>query len=120
MNGYSRENCPSSMLDSARVSERKLDPMVEMPGESSASINLRRSVVFQDWNTAAPNVPQIEQFVITHPEKSWEAFESMIQVSEEFYQSLKVPYRIVAIVSGALNNAAAKKLVGPIPSIAAC
>lgn len=33
----------------------------------------------------------------------------MIAVSEEFYQSLGVPYRVVAIVSGALNNAAAKK-----------
>lgn len=33
----------------------------------------------------------------------------MIAISEEFYQSLGVPYRVVAIVSGALNNAAAKK-----------
>lgn len=33
----------------------------------------------------------------------------MIAVSEEFYQSLRLPYRVVAIVSGALNNAAAKK-----------
>src|SRR5438045_8790377 len=53
---------------------------------------------------------QIEQFVLTHPEKSWEAFDEMIATSEEFYQSLGLPYRIVAIVSGALNNAASKKL----------
>ena len=33
----------------------------------------------------------------------------MIQVSEEFYKSLGLPYRIIAIVSGALNNADAKK-----------
>lgn len=33
----------------------------------------------------------------------------MISYSEEFYKSLGVPYRVVAIVSGALNNAAAKK-----------
>lgn len=33
----------------------------------------------------------------------------MIGVSEEFYQSLGLPYQVVAIVSGALNNAAAKK-----------
>lgn len=33
----------------------------------------------------------------------------MIGISEEFYQSLGLPYQIVAIVSGALNNAAAKK-----------
>ena len=36
-------------------------------------------------------------------------FNDMIAVSEEFYKSLGVPYRVVAIVSGALNNAAAKK-----------
>lgn len=33
----------------------------------------------------------------------------MIGFSEEFYKSLGLPYRIVSIVSGALNNAAAKK-----------
>ena len=33
----------------------------------------------------------------------------MINISEEFYKSLGVPYRVVDIVSGALNNAAAKK-----------
>jgi len=33
----------------------------------------------------------------------------MIRISEEFYQSLDLPYRIVSIVSGELNNAAAKK-----------
>ncbi|EDZ73214.1 YDR023Wp-like protein [Saccharomyces cerevisiae AWRI1631] len=52
---------------------------------------------------------KIEQFVITEPEKSWEEFEKMISYSEEFYKSLKLPYRIVGIVSGELNNAAAKK-----------
>ncbi|CEJ94557.1 Putative Class II aaRS and biotin synthetase [[Torrubiella] hemipterigena] len=52
---------------------------------------------------------KIEQFVYTDPEKSWDAFEDMIKVSEEFYQSLELPYQVVAIVSGALNNAAAKK-----------
>jgi seryl-tRNA synthetase len=52
---------------------------------------------------------KVEQFVYTEPEKSWEVFEEMINNSEEFYQSLNIPYRIVEIVSGALNNAAAKK-----------
>ena len=52
---------------------------------------------------------KIEQFVLTAPDASWEMFDSMIGASEEFYQSLKLPYQIVAIVSGALNNAAAKK-----------
>jgi len=52
---------------------------------------------------------KIEQFVITEPEKSWDTFNEMISFSEEFYKSLGIPYRVVAIVSGALNNAAAKK-----------
>ncbi|KAI6355872.1 hypothetical protein MCOR25_008078 [Pyricularia grisea] len=52
---------------------------------------------------------KVEQFCITEPEKSWEMFDEMIANSEEFYKALGLPYRIVAIVSGALNNAAAKK-----------
>jgi len=52
---------------------------------------------------------KIEQFLLTKPEDSWQAFEDMIAVSEEFYQSLGLPYQVVAIVSGALNNAASKK-----------
>ncbi|KAF0502816.1 Seryl-tRNA synthetase [Gigaspora margarita] len=52
---------------------------------------------------------KVEQFVISDPEKSWEQFDEMVNYSEEFYQSLNLPYQIVSIVSGALNNAAAKK-----------
>ena len=52
---------------------------------------------------------KIEQFVITKPEDSWETLENMIAVSEEFMQSLGLPYRVITIVSGALNDAAAKK-----------
>jgi len=52
---------------------------------------------------------KVEQFCITEPEKSWETFDAMVATSEEFYQSLGLPYRVVAIVSGALNLAAAQK-----------
>ncbi|KAL6309423.1 serine-tRNA ligase [Sparassis latifolia] len=52
---------------------------------------------------------KVEQFCITEPEKSWEMFDTMIGNSEAFYQSLGLPYRVVAIVSGALNLAAAQK-----------
>ena len=55
------------------------------------------------------HIPQVEQFVFTTPETSWQAFDDMITVAEEFYKSLNLPYRVMAIVSGALNNAAAKK-----------
>ncbi len=36
--------------------------------------------------------------------------ERMISTSEEFYQSLGIPYRIVDIVSGELNDAAFRKV----------
>jgi seryl-tRNA synthetase len=52
---------------------------------------------------------KVEQFVITEPSKSNEMLEQMIGTSELFYQSLGLPYRVISIVSGALNNAAAKK-----------
>lgn len=52
---------------------------------------------------------KIEQFVICDPEHSWAMMEEMLGASEEFYQALGLSYRVVGIVSGALNNAAAKK-----------
>ncbi|XP_011022067.1 PREDICTED: serine--tRNA ligase [Populus euphratica] len=54
---------------------------------------------------------KVEQFCITSPNgnESWEMHEEMIKNSEEFYQELNIPYQVVAIVSGALNDAAAKK-----------
>merc|ERR1719410_1056092 len=52
---------------------------------------------------------KVEQFVYCAPEKSYEMHEEMRKIAEEFYKSLELPYRVVAIVSGELNNAAAKK-----------
>lgn len=54
---------------------------------------------------------KVEQFVVCspHDNASWEAFEEMLANAEEFYQALKIPYQVVNIVSGELNNAAAKK-----------
>ena len=52
---------------------------------------------------------KIEQFIFCKPEDSWQHFDNMINTSEEFYKSLGLPHRVVAIVSGALNNAASKK-----------
>ncbi|KAK9729120.1 Seryl-tRNA synthetase N-terminal domain [Popillia japonica] len=55
---------------------------------------------------------KVEQFCLTSPfdNKSWEMMDEMIANAEEFYKSLEIPYRIINIVSGALNHAAAKKL----------
>jgi len=52
---------------------------------------------------------KVEQFCITVPEESDKMHEEMILASEEFYKSLNIPYRVISIVSGALNDAAAKK-----------
>eukprot|EP00127_Corallochytrium_limacisporum_P001773 Clim_evm4s80 gene=Clim_evmTU4s80 len=54
---------------------------------------------------------KIEQFVLTSPDDdaSWKEMERMIDVAEQLYKDLEIPYRIVNVVSGALNNAAAKK-----------
>lgn len=52
---------------------------------------------------------KIEQFIICKPEESWAMHEEMIRIAEEFYQSLELPYQVISIVSGALNDAAAKK-----------
>ena len=52
---------------------------------------------------------KIEQFIICHPEDSWEMHEVMSKQAEAFTNSLGLPYRVVNIVSGELNNAAAKK-----------
>lgn len=55
---------------------------------------------------------KVEQFVLTspHDNKSWEMMDEMIGNAEHFCQSLGIPYRVVNIVSGALNHAASKKL----------
>ena len=54
---------------------------------------------------------KIEQFCVTSPDgdASWAMHAEMLRNSEQFYQTLGLPYRVVNIVSGALNNAAAKK-----------
>ncbi|KAF4357201.1 hypothetical protein CsatB_029587 [Cannabis sativa] len=54
---------------------------------------------------------KVEQFCLTTPNAndSWDMIEEMIKNSEDFYKMLNLPYQVVAIVSGALNDAAAKK-----------
>jgi len=54
---------------------------------------------------------KIEQFVLSTPEgdESWKLMDEMLKNAEDFYQSLGIPYQVVNIVSGELNDAAAKK-----------
>ncbi|VDK67910.1 unnamed protein product [Litomosoides sigmodontis] len=55
---------------------------------------------------------KVEQFVICSPydDESWKMLNEMIENAEDFCKALGIPFRIVCIVSGELNNAAAKKL----------
>ncbi len=52
---------------------------------------------------------KVEQIVFCLPEESWDWHERMIQNAEEFYQELGLPYRVVNICSGEMNDNAAKK-----------
>lgn len=52
---------------------------------------------------------KVEQFVFCKPEESWKIFEKLNKNIEEIYKELELPYRIVNIASGELNDNAAKK-----------
>ncbi|MBY9012431.1 MAG: serine--tRNA ligase [Candidatus Lokiarchaeota archaeon] len=52
---------------------------------------------------------KVEQFVFCKPENSWNIFEELISNTEELFSELKLPYRVVNIASGELNDNAAMK-----------
>ena len=52
---------------------------------------------------------KIEQFCITAPEESEAMHQQMLETAQEFMESLGIAYRVVDIVSGELNDAAARK-----------
>ena len=52
---------------------------------------------------------KVEQFIFSRPEDSWKLHEGLLTNVEEFFQSLKIPYRIVNVCTGDLGTVAAKK-----------
>lgn len=52
---------------------------------------------------------KVEQFIYAHPDESWKLHEELVRNFEEFWQSLKIPYRIVNVCTGDLGTVAAKK-----------
>lgn len=52
---------------------------------------------------------KVEQFIFCKPEHSWKLYEELIENVKEIFQDLKIPYRIVNIASGEINDNAAKK-----------
>jgi len=52
---------------------------------------------------------KVEQYIFCKPENSWNLFEELISNAEDIYRELEIPYRIVNIASGELNDNAAQK-----------
>ena len=51
---------------------------------------------------------KIEQFVFSKPENSWNEHEKMISVTEEFYQKLEIPFKVMLLSSGDMGKMSAK------------
>ena len=51
---------------------------------------------------------KIEQFIFCRPEESWEEHVKMIKNTEEFYQQLEIPYRLMLLSSGDMGKVSAK------------
>ncbi len=52
---------------------------------------------------------KVEQVVFTTPDASFKLLEEMQKITEEFFQSLKIPYRVIEICSGDLGAKFAKQ-----------
>ncbi len=51
---------------------------------------------------------KIEQFVFAKPENSWNEHEKMISNTEEFYQKLEIPFKVMLLSSGDMGKVSAK------------
>ena len=52
---------------------------------------------------------KVEQIAICRPEDSWEEFERLMRNTEEIFQALELPYRVVNVCTGDIGSIAAKK-----------
>jgi seryl-tRNA synthetase len=52
---------------------------------------------------------KVEMFLFSTPEDSWKLHEELLRNVEEFFQSLKIPHRVVNVCTGDLGTVAAKK-----------
>ena len=52
---------------------------------------------------------KVEMFLFSTPEDSWKLHEELVRNVEEFFQSLKIPHRVVNVCTGDLGTVAAKK-----------
>ena len=51
---------------------------------------------------------KIEQFVFSRPEDSWMEHENMLAITEEFFQKLEIPYKVILLSSGDMAKISAK------------
>ena len=51
---------------------------------------------------------KVEQFIYCRPEESWREHERMLDLSEEFFKQLGIPYRVVLLCSGDMGKISAK------------
>jgi seryl-tRNA synthetase len=52
---------------------------------------------------------KVEMFVFVEPETSWSEHERMLDLEEQFFQALGLPYRVMNVAAGDLGASAAKK-----------
>jgi seryl-tRNA synthetase len=52
---------------------------------------------------------KVEMFVFVEPETSWDEHERMLDLEEQFFQALGLPYRVMNVAAGDLGASAAKK-----------
>ena len=51
---------------------------------------------------------KIEQFVFSRPEDSWKEHEKMLEITEEFYQKLEIPHKVMLLSTGDMGKISAK------------
>jgi seryl-tRNA synthetase len=52
---------------------------------------------------------KVEQYIFCDPDDSWDLHEVLLENSEEVMQQLELPYRVVNVCTGDMNDNAAKK-----------
>ncbi len=52
---------------------------------------------------------KVEQYIFAKPENSWDYHEELLENAEEVMQRLNLPYRVVNVCTGDMNDNAAKK-----------
>lgn len=94
-----------------------LDDIIE-PGElpkkyAGFSTNFRREAGKHGQQTRGiwrvHQFDKVEQYVFCEPESSWDTHEELLENAEEIIRELELPYRVVNVCTGDMNDNAAKK-----------